>query len=91
MSLFKRIIVMSELLERRITEWATWYHKNHDRIPPGDVLKQLQFLQIVVDGFLEIAAITAKDIQRLEGRGGGAIRMPNGGLLIPRSPDYSRL
>lgn len=80
---------MSQTLERRITEWAEWYHNNHDRIPKENLVKRCEFLEIVVDGMIEIVAIAAKDIQRLEGRGGDGIRLPGGGLILPL--DYRRL
>lgn len=75
---------MSELMERRITEWATWYHANKKRIPPENLKKRCDFLELSIDGLLELLAIATKDIQNIEHRRGQKrLILPQGTTLTP--------
>lgn len=70
---------MSMELDKRVTEWAVWYHEH--RNDGMSIDKRIEFMQKTIDGLLEILAIATKDIQRLERRNGNdEVRR----LLLPR-------
>jgi hypothetical protein len=59
---------VSDALDKRITEWALWYHQTVMQVPRENVAKRLDHLQKSVDGCLELLALAAKDLQFLERR-----------------------
>lgn len=42
----------------RFQEWATWFHANKNRIPAENLAKRLEFHEKMIDGLLEVMAIT---------------------------------
>lgn len=60
---------MAREFEKRLTEWAVWFHQNKPRLPVHDLRKRIEFLEKSIDGLLECLAIAAEDIRTLEGRG----------------------
>lgn len=79
---------MSADLDKRITEWAIWYHENLPRLPKGDLLKRMDFMQKALDGAFECIAIATKDIQVLEDRKPSArLWLPTG---MKASGDFRR-
>ena len=59
---------MARELEKRLTEWAVWFHQNKPRLQPDNLRKRLDFAEKAIDGLLECMAIAAEDIRTLEGR-----------------------
>jgi hypothetical protein len=57
---------MSLELNNRIKDLATWYYYHEPHIE--DINKRLEFYQDTISTLIEIAAIIAKDIQKLESK-----------------------
>jgi len=79
---------MSQDLEHRLTEWAVWFHQNKPRIPPENLKKRIEFLELALDGCFECVAIATKDIQQMENRPKSArLWLPSG---VQASGDFRR-
>lgn len=72
---------MSADLDRRVTEWALWFHQNKDRIPGENLKKRCDFQALAIDGLIECLAIATKDIQVLERR------QPIKNIWLPSGPN----
>lgn len=59
---------MSERFDREVAELALWYHHNLRRIPPENLKKRCEFLEITCDTLIKLFLNTAVDMKRLEGR-----------------------
>jgi hypothetical protein len=57
---------MSSELNNRIRDLATWYYYHEPHIE--DINKRLEFYNDTISTLIEIAAIIAKDIQKLENK-----------------------
>jgi hypothetical protein len=57
---------MSSELNNRIRDLATWYYYHEPHIE--DIDKRLEFYQDTISTLIEIIAIIAKDIQKLENK-----------------------
>lgn len=69
---------MSADTEDRLRDWGIWFTENKNRIPEGNLEKKNQFLTIAIDGCVEVMAMLAADIQKLEQRHGrNKLWLPN--------------
>jgi hypothetical protein len=57
---------MSSELNNRIRDLATWYYYHEPHIE--DINRKLEFYNDTISTLIEIAAIIAKDIQKLENK-----------------------
>lgn len=71
---------MSADLDRRLVEWAVWYHEH--KKDAVDIDKRLEFLTMAVDGVFELIAMACKDLQSVEHRPGTNFDKPR--IAIPR-------
>ena len=57
---------MSQQAENRWVDWKVWYenHKDDGR----DLAKELEFLETMLQGCIELLGLTMRDVQRLEKR-----------------------
>jgi len=71
---------MSSVLEERLTDVAKWYDYHSRRVPVDNIPARLQFQGKAIDCLLELLAIAALDIKRLEGNKGRNehLWLPNG-------------
>ncbi len=70
---------MAREFEKRLTEWAVWFHQNKPRVPKDDIRKRMDFQEKTIDGLIELLAIAAEDIRTLEGRAKSPnLWLPNG-------------
>jgi hypothetical protein len=54
--------------EDAVRDLAIWYMENRNRIPAGNLQKKCEFQDKAIKCLIEIVALQAKDIQRLEQR-----------------------
>jgi hypothetical protein len=59
---------MSRETEKRLIEWAVWFHENSPRIPKNDLQKRCDFLQKNLDGLYELMTRVCEDLRIAEGR-----------------------
>lgn len=79
---------MSQEYNKRLKEWGLWYHEQLDNgalRDTGDPIQQIRTLKKAVDGLIELNAIAARDIQRLERAGGGPTQ-----LIVPKGARLNR-
>lgn len=66
-------------LERRLLNTAVWFHRNRGRLDGTDLQRRLDFLEKVLDIFMELFALTVDRMQKAEGRPQSAkLWMPRG-------------
>ncbi len=64
----KGVRLVSNRLEKEITEWATWYHYNRDVLSKQDLEQKVNFLARACDGMMACLATAMEDIAKLENR-----------------------
>lgn len=71
---------MSQEFEKRLGEWAIWYHEHKSTVRSSEDFEKVKdFLIRAVDGSLELLAMAAKDIQDLE-----RVRRPTVEIVLPK-------
>lgn len=61
---------MSAETEDVIRDLAIWYMENRNRIPAENLQRKIAFQDQAIKCLIEVVALQAKDIQRLEQRSG---------------------
>lgn len=65
---------MSLETNKRVGDWARWYHYHKDQVGRSeDLRKHQEFYSRAIDGLLEITALLARDVQMLEQRGDSGV------------------
>lgn len=74
---------MSQEFEERLTDYFKWFRHHQSELHNTESIKPVvQFYGKALDGCLELLAIAAKDIQKLEHRE-RFIHKPGSGLFLP--------
>lgn len=76
---------MSVEFEQRLTDYFKWFRHNQSQLHNVESIKPVvDFYGKAIDGCMEMLALAAKDIQRLEHRE-RRIHKPGNGLWLPPS------